>query len=180
MPFALLPLLLNLAPTVAGWILGDKTGAAVEKVTGIAREVLGTDSPDAVEKAISTDPAAALAFKTALIQAEADARRQQHEQVLAQLADVQSARNQTVELAKAKSGLAWGAAIVSVLAVAVFAGFIYLLFVKSLPEGMKDALMLMAGAASAGFTQVLAYWLGSSAGSAQKNTLVDALARRGG
>ena len=41
MPF--LPLLLGLAPTVASWIMGDKTGAAVSKVTGIAREILGTD-----------------------------------------------------------------------------------------------------------------------------------------
>ena len=39
----LIPLLLGLAPTVASWILGDKTGAAVSKVTGIARDILGRD-----------------------------------------------------------------------------------------------------------------------------------------
>ena len=37
----LLPLLLGVAPTVASWIMGDRTGAAVEKVTGIAREKIG-------------------------------------------------------------------------------------------------------------------------------------------
>lgn len=55
-----LPLLLSIAPTVASWVLGDKTGAAVEKVTPIAREVLGTDSADAVERAIAADPNVAL------------------------------------------------------------------------------------------------------------------------
>ena len=36
---AVLLMLLGLAPTVASWILGDKTGAAVSKVTGIARDI---------------------------------------------------------------------------------------------------------------------------------------------
>lgn len=60
-------------------------------------------------------------------------------------------------------------AVTSVLAVLVFAGFVVLLFVKSIPDGMKDALMLLAGAAAAGYGQVLSYWLGSSAGSARKD-----------
>lgn len=174
----LIPLLLGLAPTVASWIMGDKTGDAVAKVTGIAREVLGTDSPDAIERAVAADPNIALQFKQALIQAEADARRQEFETLQAQIADVQSARQQTVELAKTGSAIAWGAPAVSVLAVAVFGGFVYMLFAKELPDGMKDALMLMAGAASAGFTQVLGYWLGSSAGSAQKTSLIEALRKQ--
>ena len=102
----LLPLLLGVAPTVASWILGDRTGAAVEKVTGIARDILGTDDPSGIEAAIARDPNAALQFKTALIQAEADARRLEHEAVLAQIRDVQSARYQTVRLAEAKSPIA--------------------------------------------------------------------------
>ena len=96
----------QLAPTVASWILGDRTGAAVEKVTGIARDILGTDDPSGIEAAIARDPNAALQFKTALIQAEADARRLEHEAVLAQIHDVQSARYQTVRLAEAKSPIA--------------------------------------------------------------------------
>lgn len=176
---ALIPLLLGLAPTVASWILGDKTGAAVEKVTGIAREVLGTDDPAGIEHAIASDPNIALQFKTALIQAEADARRQEFETFKAQLADVASARAQTVELARSASPISWGAPVVSVLAVAVFAGFVYMLFVAQIADGVREALMLMAGSAAAGFGAVLNYWLGSSAGSAQKTGLLDAIARKG-
>ncbi len=35
----LVPLLLGIAPTVASWILGDKTGGAVEKVTRACRQL---------------------------------------------------------------------------------------------------------------------------------------------
>ncbi len=117
----LLPLLLGVAPTVASWILGDRTGAAVEKVTGISREILGTDDPSGIEDAIARDPNAALQFKTALTQAEADARRQEHEAILAQIRDVQSAREQTVRLAEAKSPIAYGAVVVSAIVLLGFA-----------------------------------------------------------
>ncbi len=66
-------------------------------------------------------------------------------------------------------------AVTSVLAVVVFAGFVVLLFLKAIPEGMKDPLMLLAGAAAAGYGQVLSYWLGSSAGSARKDEAITKL-----
>jgi hypothetical protein len=179
----LIPLLLGLAPTVASWIMGDKTGAAVEKVTGIARDLLGTDDAGGIERAISTDPNLALQFKMAVMQAEADARdhvermkQQQIDEMAAQLVDVQNARNQTVELAKAGSPLAWGAGVVSVLAIIVFAGFVYMLFAKTVPEGMKEALLLLGGSAATGYGMVLSYWLGSSSGSAAKTTALEKIA----
>ncbi len=172
----LIPLLLGLAPTVASWIMGDKTGAAVSKVTGIAREILGSDNANDIERAVSTDPNLALQFKMALLQAEADARnheaqmsRQALEELNARIADVASARSQTVELAKAGSPIAWGSSIVSVLAIIVFAGFVYMLFAKVVPEGMKEALLLLGGSAATGYGMVLSYWLGSSSGSAAKD-----------
>lgn len=174
----LIPLLLGLAPTVASWILGDKTGSAIEKVTGIARDVLGTDNPDAIERAVAADPNAALAFKQAVIQAEADARRNELEAMKAELADVQSARNQTVELAKAGSPIAWGAPVVSVLGVAVFAGFVYLLFSGSVDPKLENALMLLGGTAATGYGIVLQYWLGSSRGSAVKEQALTNVLRK--
>lgn len=170
MPF--LPLILGLAPTVASWIMGDKTGAAVTKVTGIAREILGADDATGIEKAIAADPNIALQFKMAIIQAEADARRQEFDTLRANLEDVQSARRQTVELAKTGSAIAWGAPIVSVLAIIVFAGFVAMLFAKVVPEGMKEALLLLGGSAATGYGMVLSYWLGSSSGSAAKDATI--------
>jgi F0F1-type ATP synthase assembly protein I len=183
----LIPLLLGLAPTVASWLMGDKTGAAVSQVTGIAREILGTSDAAGIERAIATDPNLALQFKMAVIQAEVDAKRAadqaeqdrrvaELEDIKARIADVQSARSQTVELAKAGSAIAWGSPIVSVLAIVVFAGFVYMLFAKVVPEGMKEALLLLGGSAATGYGMVLSYWLGSSSGSAQKTAALEKVA----
>lgn len=181
----LIPILLSLAPTVASWVLGDKSGAAVAKVTDLARDLLGTTDADGIERAVAADPNLALQFKMAVLQAEADARnheaqmsRQALEELNARIADVASARSQTVELAKAGSPIAWGSSIVSVLAILVFAGFVYMLFAKVVPEGMKEALLLLGGSAATGYGMVLSYWLGSSSGSAAKDaTLRQALGK---
>lgn len=177
----LIPLLLGLAPTVASWLMGDKTGKAVETVTGIARDILGTTDADGIERAVAADPNLALQFKMAVLQAEADARAHEAEmsrqalmELNARIADVASARSQTVELAKAGSPIAWGSSIVSVLAIAVFAGFVYMLFAKVVPEGMKEALLLLGGSAATGYGMVLSYWLGSSSGSAAKDATLRA------
>jgi hypothetical protein len=170
MPF--LPLILGLAPTVASWIMGDRTGAAITKVTGIARDILGSDDANGIEKAIAADPNAALQFKMAIIQAEADARRQELDTLKAQLNDVQSARDQTVKLAQAGSSIAWGSPVVSVLAIAVFGGFVAMLFLKVVPTDMKEALLLLGGSAATGYGMVLSYWLGSSSGSAAKDATI--------
>jgi hypothetical protein len=183
----LIPLLLGLAPTVASWVMGDKTGAAVSKITGIAQDILGTTDADGIERAVAADPNLALQFKMAVLQAEADARnheaqmsRQALEELNARIADVASARSQTVELAKAGSPIAWGSSIVSVLAIIVFAGFVYMLFAKVVPEGMKEALLLLGGSAATGYGMVLSYWLGSSSGSAAKDiTLRQAVTGKG-
>jgi len=179
----LIPLLLGLAPTVASWLMGDKTGAVVSQVTGIARDILGTTDAAGIERAVATDPNLALQFKMALLQAEADARaheaqmnRQALEELNSRIADVASARSQTVELAKAGSAIAWGSPIVSVLAIVVFAGFVYMLFASAVPEGMKEALLLLGGSAATGYGMVLSYWLGSSSGSAQKTAALEKVA----
>lgn len=175
MPF--LPLLLGLAPTVASWLMGDKTGAAVTKITGIARDMLGTDDPTGMERAIAADPNLALQFKMAIIQAEADARRQQFDTLQAQLADVQSARSQTVRLAEAGSSIAWGAPIISTLITFGFFAMLYLVMRQEIPESSQTLANIMLGSLGTSFTAVVGYWVGSSAGSAQKTNALEKLAR---
>lgn len=174
--------LVETLPSIASWIFGDKTGKAVEQVTSIARDVLGTDNPADIERAIAADPAKALEFKVAVLAAEADARaheremdRQERETVKALLLDVQSARNAQVELAKTGSALSWSAAVVSVLAVASFAGILVSIFVfkGAIPPDLKDVFLLLIGAAISGYNQVLNYYLGSSSGSAQKTATLE-------
>jgi hypothetical protein len=175
MPF--LPLLLGLAPTVASWIMGDKTGAAVSKITGIAQDLLGTSDAAGIERAIAADPNLALQFKMAVMQAEADARRQEFDTLQAQLADVQSARNQTVKLAEARSAIAWGAPIISILITVGFFAMLYVVIRQEIPESSQTLANIMLGSLGTSFTAVVGYWVGSSAGSAQKTNALEKLAR---
>ena len=175
MPF--LPLLLGLAPTVASWIMGDKTGAAVSKITGIAQDLLGTSDAAGIERAIAADPNLALQFKMAVMQAEADARRQEFDTLQAQLADVQSARNQTVKLAEAGSVIAWGAPIISILITVGFFVMLYVVIRQEIPESSQTLANIMLGSLGTSFTAVVGYWVGSSAGSAQKTNALEKLAR---
>lgn len=171
MPF--LPLILGIAPTVASWIMGDKTGAAVSKVTGIAREILGTDDANGIERAISGDPNLASQFKMAVIQAEADARRQEFEALQAQLADVQSARSQTVKLAEARSPIAYGAVVVSTIVLVGFAVMLWLVIREEVPANQRDMVTLLLGTLAGMASSVVAYWVGSSNGSMQKNAALE-------
>ena len=155
-----------------GGILGDRTGLAVEKVTGIARDILGTDDPTGIEAAIARDPNVALQFKTALIQAEADARRLEHEAILAQLRDVQSAREQTVRLAEAKSPIAYGAVLVSAIVLVGFAVMLWLVIKEEVPANQRDMVTLLLGTLAGMASSVVAYWVGSSNGSMQKNAAI--------
>jgi hypothetical protein len=173
----LIPLLLGLAPTVASWILGDKTGSVVEKVSSIAKDILGTADPAGIEHAISTDPNLALQFRIALLQAEADARRQQFDTLQAQLADVASARSQTVKLAESGSAIAWGAPIISTLITFGFFAMLYLVIRQEIPESSQTLANIMLGSLGTSFTAVVGYWVGSSAGSAQKTSALEKIAR---
>lgn len=181
-------ILVESLPSIASWIFGDKTGKAVETVTGIAREVLGTDNPADIERAIASDPEKALQFKLALIQAEAAARahteemgRQALDELKAGLADLQGARNQTIELARAGSAIAWGAPIVSVLITTGFFVMLYLVIRKEIPEGSRELANILLGSLGASFGAVVSYWVGSSAGSAAKDaTLRQVATGKGG
>lgn len=181
MAFPLIPLLLATAPSVVSWVMGDKTGGAVAKVTGIAREVLGTEDPNEIEAAIARDPNAALQFKMALLQAEADARRGEREETLALLHDVQSARDQTVRLAEAKSPIAYGAVVVSLLVLMGFGIMLALLFTRTVPPDQKDIAFMLLGSLSGMASAVVSYWVGSSRGSDAKNAVIAQLgATKGG
>jgi hypothetical protein len=178
MPAFLLPLLLGLAPVVAD-MFGSGTKDVVTKVTGIAKEVLGVDSLDAVERAMAADPAKALEFKKALIAAATEEKRLQYEaersereaytaQLQATLTDIQSAR----AVAMSNSPARWGAILVSIFSI-VLAGVVsYMMFFPS-PEVSKlteSVTLMLVGAAINWVGTVQNFWLGSSMGSQQKDT----------
>lgn len=170
------------APGLATILGGPFAGAAVKV---IADKVLGR--PDASE----ADVAAALAsgtlsgdqivaLKAAEQQMAVEMARIDQAREQSALEDVKSARQQTVDLAKEASPIAWGAPIVSTLIVAGYFFCIYQLFIvqSDLPERAFQLLNVMFGALSLAFGQVCNYWLGSSAGSKRAGDAVRKIAEQ--
>lgn len=176
MPLRLLGLALNLVPTLAQWIGGDKAGQVATQVASAAKAVFGSDSPDAVEKAIATDPNLALQFKLAVANIEDRERQRTHDELIARMQDTQSARDQTVKLAQMGSPLAWGAAIVSFIVTAAFAVVAWLVFNEAIPAQNREMALYLVGQLSGFVGTCIAYWVGSSAGSASKDHTIKKLA----
>lgn len=169
-PLALIPLLLPLVPKLAEWIGGDRAGGVATQVAEVVASVAGSTDVATVTAALA-DPAKAGEIAQELARIGAERERAMEEQktarMAAALADIASARQQTVALADSGSRIAWAAPIMSVVVVFGFFGCVALLFTveKSWDERTSNLLNIMLGALIPGFAQVLNYWLGSSEGS---------------
>lgn len=158
---------LNAGGTILGGILGAGPGAAVGgAVGGALATALGCDpTPEAVTAAIQgrTDAPAIV---------QAVDRAQGPSLAVLDTQDRASARQQTLSLVQSKSNLAWGAPIVSVM---VMVGFVGLSFLAMKPESAgvrSDVVLYLLGAWQGLATGVVAYWVGSSAGSANKDQII--------
>lgn len=187
---AFLPALLQIVPALANLVLGGGAKDTVNKVANIAGQVLGADpsDPQAMKTAIlgaSPDKQVELREKLMQLahdetmareQAAADQAKADHDEIMARIADVEGARNQTVTLAQAHSPLAWGAPIISVLVLGTFGLVLWMVLSKSIPPGQENLVYLMLGTLSTMASAVVGYWVGSSAGSAQKADLLSKVA----
>jgi hypothetical protein len=189
--FALLiPLVLKLAPQLAGLIFGSKGADATAKVAAVVQTVVGDvadlDAPGGVAAAVahiqanpqaSSDLAAQLATLQVQMQKEQDdaaeaLRQDALDELRTRLADTSSARDMATELAKAHSGLAYGGVVVSVVIVAAFGWTTYSVLTTHLSATDGQFGSILVGTLAAMATQVANYWLGSSVGSSAKNALL--------
>lgn len=73
----------------------------------------------------------------------------------------------------------WGRVIISITVVGGFLAVLVLVLTRKLEgNATPDVLLIMLGALGAGFQQVVSYWVGSSSGSAQKDTAIQNLATK--
>ena len=187
---ALIPLVLSLAPQLAGMIFGSKGADATAKVAAVVQTVVGTaadlSAPGGAAAAVAHVQAnpqvsAELATKLAELHlemqkeqdAEADAqRRDALDELKARLSDAGSARDMAADLAKAHSGLAYGSMVVSVVIVLAFGWTTYAVLTNHLSAADGQFGSVLVGTLAAMATQVANYWLGSSLGSSAKNALL--------
>lgn len=175
---AVLPLIGQAAPTIGGLLGGlipFPGGAILGQVAGkMLGEALGVaPTPEAVKVAIEAGEPSVVAAKLS----EADAKMNvEVERFRLSLLDVQDARATTVKLDSTGSGIAWGAPVISVVIVVGFFAVMSLLFVikTDFLPGTITLLNVLFGALIPAFGQVCNYWLGSSAGSANKDALLAA------
>lgn len=146
-----------------GMALGGPAGGAIGTLVAAA---FGSDgSPDAVAHAIAADPDAAVKLREVeLRHAEvlATLAAQQYE---AQLTDVQQARTTHRDH--------WMPSLMTILLAVMVAGMGAALFVFDAPPENKEVVYLLAGQLLGAFATAIAYWLGSSRGSAEKQRVLE-------
>ena len=73
----------------------------------------------------------------------------------------------------------WGRVAVSVIVTIGFMGVLILVITtKTQGNSPPEVMLIMLGALGAGFQQVVSYWVGSSSGSAQKDTALQNIAAK--
>lgn len=168
---ALVGVATQLVPELIRALAGDPAGQTAQQIASVVQTVAGTDDAVAAAAALSGDPAKALEARIKLteIAVAAEAARQQHqlEVLKAELADTSSARNQTIELARIGSSLAWMPAVQTVAVTFLFSITLAALLINlsglaQLPDGYRDILMVLVGALTVEFRGACQYWIGGS------------------
>ena len=189
----LIPLAIQIAPTIAKWLFGSDSEKIVQQVASVVTQVTGVSAPHtdegvaAAEAVLQGKPELAIQIQVQLAkiaadqEAEADraaeaSRKAELDSLIAQIADTDGARRQTIALAQAGSKIAYGAPLVSALVLITFAVVMTLAFTRSLPSGSETVLTMLLGSLAAMATSVVSYWVGSSAGSARKDAHLAQLA----
>lgn len=171
------------APEVGRWMFGADAAPVVAEVRDTVAKITGSADPE-TQVAVLSDPdkAAALRVELARIAAERAGAEAQASQaaLVAQLADVAGARTATVALAQSGSEIAWGAPVVSVVVLLTFGGVVAMTLMRAMPPGAETVLNVLLGTLGAMATNVVGYWVGSSAGSARKDARLASLARHPG
>lgn len=175
------------APIIGGALLGPTIGPVLGNALGsIVANALGVeDTPEAVGKAIETMPPSELQAKLSAAEAEAQTKWPAlAEAVKAQEAgktarfeagilDNEDAREANLALVKAGSPVQWAPSVISLVILIGYFAVLYILFNRpfaKIDDNFKDILIFMLGALQVGVGQVINYWLGSSAGSAMKDS----------
>lgn len=150
--------------TALGGPVGGAAGALVASLFGVE------DTPDAVDKALKADPE--WAFKVMDLE-------KKHEQALKQLSlEEKKAELADTQQAREVHAQHWmPSALTFILAVMVSAIIAALVWI-AIPESNREVIYLIVGQLIGAFSTAVAYWLGSSRGSAVKDGQIAVLRRQ--
>jgi len=183
----LIGLAATFVPDLIRLIAGDKAGTLASAVSQTVVAVAKTSDPAEALKALQSDNAAAADLRARLAQIAVEAQKAQNDEADRQrqdalssfqttIGDVRDARGSMVSLAQAKSGIAWGAPVVSLVVTCGFFVILALLvFYGRAISGEADAMVsqiinISLGTLATAFATVVNFWLGSSQGSRAKDS----------
>lgn len=144
--------------TALGGPLGSTLGALVASTLGTA------SNPAEVMKKLQTDPAAFIRVQELEQQERESLRGYVLEMAKAEMADQQQAR----EVHKDH----WMPALLTLILAAMVSGMTWGLFVFEIPPDAKDVIFFIVGQVFTAFLTAVAFWLGSSKSSNEKNRML--------
>lgn len=150
---------------ILGGLLGGKIG---EKAGNMIAGVLGCEpTPESVTSSLENNPELYVELRKYEMEHKKELQALQIQETGMYLADVQNARQREVEVTKATGKRDW---FLYALAIVVVIGFfsLMILFIVQ-PPIETTALIMLIGNMSSMTTMVVAYFFGSSKGSADKN-----------
>lgn len=171
-------------PIVGGMIAGAGENIGAAAASMIANALGVEPTPDAINTAIESKPTTEVVTQLQKVESEAAAKwpeiahivQSMSEEYEAALKDNESARQFALSLAEKTSPMQWAPPVMSILVVVSFTVVLLMwFFFPPMADPASSAILnILVGTLAAAFGQVVSYWLGSSAGSSQKNQALTA------
>jgi hypothetical protein len=162
-------------PGIGNAIFGKNGSAVSSAAVSAVQAITGKSEPTETDiYALPTADQAKLRLQLAQLAAqEQQAGWDDHVKDLqARLGDISSARSMEQTLADAKSPVQWSPPLISVVVLVAFGAALYLIISKTVPSGQEQMADILLGALAGMASQVVSYWVGSSADSSVKTHLL--------
>lgn len=156
------------APSIVGRLAGPRAQDVAEKVVGMAAAITGESEPALALNILKDNPELLTRFETRMAEIDLEEQRIHAE-------DRKGARGMATRLAELVPAAILAPILVSAIVTGGFVAMLYAVIVHTIPVANKDIVMLLVGALTIAFGQVVNFWMGSSKSSQDKTGLISRL-----